>query len=148
VTRRYRTRLYVALLIKIQEINSQTCSSSCCESSAISRVYRAIDNSLFSLSQSSSRRSAVVRDAFALISVRSADGTKPPEAGRYYHKIMKRDPSALQAPCGPLCRGESHLPSPSRGTYARTDGSPRNDRAKAQDPPRSKGFRIFWESRD
>lgn len=55
------------------------------------------------------------------------------EAGRYYHKIMKRDPGALRAPRGPLCRGEGRLPSPSRGTYASLDGqiATRNDGAKA-----------------
>jgi len=46
---------------------------------------------------------------------------------------MKRDPGALRAPRGPLCRGESRLPFPSRGTYASLDGqiATRNDGAKA-----------------
>lgn len=59
------------------------------------------------------------------------------EAGRYYHKIMKRDPGALRAPRGPLCGGESQLPSLSRGTYASLDGqiAARNDRAKVRGFP-------------
>lgn len=76
-------------------------------------------------------------DPLALISTRSADGAESPgEAGRYYHKIMKRDPGALRAGSGTvhyagvravfLHRLETRMPDWTDGWIA-----VRDDRAKA-----------------